>query len=237
MLSSEYCSAQGHGQAAVVPFDGYVILTSGDTLVGKLRWMLKYIENNPAQIKFFADNGTSKVFNAGDIIGFGNYTKIVKKDFDSPEEFELEHYVSMKSFKKKEPVFMNRLINGKITVYQNRSSFENSSQVIEEQYIKDGIYFDFTPDGLVIGPDYIVQYRIIEKGFRFSSYYVSKEGGELIKLEKGNYQSLFPSLFNDCKEILEEVQNDPELALFKNFMIMAEVYNKLCGQVAASQLR
>jgi hypothetical protein len=222
-------SAQVKGMAATMAVDGYVVLSNGDTLQGLIKWSLKYVENNPVEIKFTARNGATKIFNASEIRGFGNYMKAVKKDFNTPEELELDNYISMPSMKKGVPVFLNRLMDGKLIIFQNRSSLGFSSEKVEEHSKIDGISFNFTPgEGLYIGPAYRTSYRIIEGRTRYSSYFVSKANGALLKVEKENYDSLFPSLFGDCPGIEQELLKNPDLRKFKNFTILAEVYNQIC---------
>jgi len=217
------------GMAAMMPVDGFVVLSNGDTIQGKIRWNLKYVENNPVEIKFFAGDGTSKNYNASEIRGFGNYLKLIKKDFNTPEVLELENYVSMPSLKKAIPVFMNRLLHGRITVFQNRSSLGFSGGKVEELSKFDGISFSFGSNGLTIGPVYRTSYRIISGRNRYSSYYVSKNMETIIKIDKNNYDSLFPALFGDCHAINKELEKNPDLRKFKNFMILAEVYNEICS--------
>jgi hypothetical protein len=48
------------GMAPGMKVPGYIILSSGDTVYGELKWALKYVENNPVEIKFTAENGISK---------------------------------------------------------------------------------------------------------------------------------------------------------------------------------
>jgi hypothetical protein len=219
-----------HGSAPTFMYvDGYVFL-DGDTVYGKLKWKLKYVENNPVEIKFESEEGKSNDYNARDITGFGNYTRVVKEDFDSDLEFELEHYVSMPSYKKGIPVFLNRLLPGKITVFLNRSSSQIGGNEAVEMTEFDGFGFSFSRDeGLQIGPEYRTSYKIIEKRVRFSSFFVLKQNSEMIKLTKKNYDNLFPDLFEDCPEILKEIEKNPDLRKFKNFMLLAELYNQICN--------
>ncbi len=58
---------------------------------------------------------------------------------------------------------------------------------------------------------------------------VVKDGGEMIKVEKENFDPLFEQLFGDCPAMQEELAMNPDLKKFKNFMILAEVYNRLCA--------
>ena len=217
------------GMAPIIPVNGYVILSNGDTLYGKLRWTIRYVENNPVEIKFIAENGATKLFNASDIKGFGNQLETWMEDNPVPIKLETEHYVSLPSYKKGVPVFIHRLIGGKITVYQNRSSvILQSSSVVENTRI-DGIGFSFTPgEGLSIGPTYRTDYRVIKARTRFASYFISRDNGSLIKVEKDNYETLFKSLFGDCPAVDKEISKNPDLIKFKNFMIIVEVYNQLC---------
>jgi hypothetical protein len=222
-------SAQVHGIATMMAVNGYVVLSNGDTLPGLITWGLKYVENNPVEIKFTAKNGSTKIFNASEIRGFGNYLNLEKKDFDTPAEPEMGDYVSMPSMKKGVPVFIKRLLNGRIKVFQNQSSFSSSSYTIEKRSKIDGIGFSYTPgEGLSIGLTYKTSDRIIEEESHYSSYFVSKDNGTLIKVNKGNYDSLFPTILGDCHGIDQELGKNPDLIKFKNFMILAEVYNQIC---------
>jgi hypothetical protein len=217
------------GMAPMLPVRGYVVLANGDTLLGKLRWTLKYIENNPVEIKFTAENGESKVFNAAEIKGFGNQNSMWMENNPIPLKLQMENYVSVPSFKKNVPVFFNRLLDGRVTVYQNRSAAILSSSTVVENTRMDGIAFSFSRgEGLSIGPSYRTDYRIIKQRTRLSSYYVSKDNAPYVKVEKANYESLFKELFGDCPSIEQELIKNPDLKLFKNFMIMAEVYNRVC---------
>jgi hypothetical protein len=221
--------AQVNGMAATMPVDGYVILSNGDTLNGKIKWSLKYVENNPVEIKFTAENGSAKVFSASEIPGFGNYIRMTKRDFDTPLETELENYESMPSFKKGVPVFLNRLLDGRIKVFQNRSSIGQGGDKMETISIFDGLKFSFSRgEGLMIGPTYRTSYRVIEGRTRYSSYFVTKDHGALLKIEKDNFDSIFSTLLEDCPEIQQELGKNPDLRSFKNFMLLAEVYNQLC---------
>lgn len=217
------------GMAPVTLVDGYVIQSNGDTLNGMLKWRLKYIENNPVEIKFISENGATNIFNASEIPGFGNYFSLIKEDFDAPEEFQLENYVSKPSFKKGIPVFYNRLLDGRIKVFQNRSSNQLGGDKIEEISKIDGIAFGFSNDeGLTIGPSYTTSYRIVEGRIHHSSYFVEKNNESLIKVKKDNFNTVVNSLFEDCLEIQLELEKNPDLRKFKNFILLVEVYNQIC---------
>ncbi|MEI6048181.1 MAG: hypothetical protein WCS03_04730 [Bacteroidota bacterium] len=230
-VSAQNEESMSPGMAASFPVPGYVILSNGDTLYGKIKWALKYVENNPVEIKFTAENGASKLFNSSEIKGFGNQLKLWMENNPKAFLMDQENYVSIPSFKKGVPVFMNRLVKGRITIYQNRSAIiVGATTTITEDPRIDGIEFTFTPGvGLSVGPSFRTDYRIIKGRSRYSSYYIIKDDGAMIKIDKDNYESLFKNLFGDCSSIDQELTKNPDLMKFKNFMILVEVYNKICN--------
>ncbi len=131
--------------------------------------------------------------------------------------------------KKGTPVFYNRLLDGKLQVYQNRSSVIMTKETAEVNTEFDGIEFRYSKEtGLTVGPTYRTSYRIIESRTRYSSYFIVKDHGAFQKIDKDNYDNVFPALFGDCPDIQQELNKNPDLRKFKNFMILAEVYNQLC---------
>ena len=222
------------GMAPMTPIPGYVLLNTGDTIYGKLTWSLKYVENNPVEIKFTAPNSEPVKYGAEDIKGFGQNFGVLP---------EPEYYASLPSQKKGVPVFMNRLIDGKITVYQNRSStgITTSKNVgkVEGELRIEGVHFLWVPgDKLYINLfplnpgevnlSFVKDYRIVEYNTHFTSYFVSKASSPLVKVTKEEYDSFFSTWFGDCPAIEDEIKKNPDLKSFKNFMIITEVYNKLC---------
>jgi hypothetical protein len=219
----------GEGMSPGLMTDGYMINGKGDTVSGKLRWTLKYIENNPVEIKFTGVNGMSGNFTAGEIQGFGFVRNEWMDNDPVPVKTGFEEYVSVPSFKKNVPVFMHRLLSGRITVYQNRSAVGTNTSVVKTKSRIDGIGFSWVSgEGLSIGPTYKTSSSIIESRTKYSSYYVSINGAPYIKVEKDNYDGLFIDLFSGCKVINDEIAKNPDLRMFKNFMILAEIYNQEC---------
>lgn len=213
------------GETAPHAGEGYVVMKNGDTLNGRINWRMKYAENNPAEIKFIPENGPSQILNAADLSGLVLYPHTDFEGYEIPEE----NYISMPSPKKGIPVFYNRLLDGRLQVFQNRSSTIITKETAEVTTEFDGIEFRYSKQtGLTIGPTYKTTYRVIESRTRFSSYFIIKDTGELQKIDKDNYESVFSGLFGDCREIGQELEKNPDLRKFKNFMILAEVYNQLC---------
>jgi hypothetical protein len=208
---------------------GYVRLSNGDTLQGLVKWRVKYVENNLAEIMFTAKNGNSKIFNAGEISGFGHYTGGKVQNLNTPESPENENYESVLSLKNGIPVFMYRFLDGRIKVFQHRSIQKMSSGFDKKSSKIDGISFSFTPgEGLSIGPSYKTSYIVLETRAQYSSYLFRKDKGKLLEVDKKNYDQLFPILFGDCPGIGQEIGRNPDLAEFKYFMILTEVYNQIC---------
>jgi hypothetical protein len=143
----------------------------------------------------------------------------------------MEHYLTMPSMKKGVPVFMDRMLDGKIRVFLNRGAIGIGGTTVTAVEKYDGIAFTFSSDrGLSIGPSYTTDYRIIKSRSRYTSYLVSKNNGELMKVAKDTYGTQFKDLFGDCPAINDEITKNPDLALFKNFTLLTEVYNMLCSK-------
>jgi hypothetical protein len=226
---SQNLLSQVMGTAPIFQTDVFIILKNGDTINGSIVWRMKYIENNPYEIKFTNHNGDTEIFDAGMINGFATYTKQEQDEYGGQSYYFLEAYESKPSPKKGEPVFLNRFLDGRMKVFMNRSSMSSTTTKVTEKSKFDGIAFSFSPgEGLTIGPSYKTTYNIIEGRTRYSSYFVEKERGSLVKVSKDNYDGLFPSLFGDCPAIQKELEKNPDLKLFKNFMILAEVYDRIC---------
>lgn len=211
-----------------IPVKGYVILDNGDTIQGDVIWRFKYVENNLNEIRFITRDGENYVFNAADIIGFGDQPKEWNKNNRIPHLLKIEDYLSLPSFKKEVPVFLHRIMEGRITVFQNRSSSLIPYSKVKMKNSIDGINFVFTPaKGLSIGEGYRTETRVVEYRSRFTSYYVRKDNGSLTMIDKKNYNEHFSSLFGDCPAVDQEIAKNPGMSEFKNFMLMAEIYNQL----------
>jgi hypothetical protein len=130
---------------------------------------------------------------------------------------------------------MYRFLDGRIKVFQHRTIQVISSGFDEKSATIDGISFSFNwTEGLSIGPSYLTSYRIVEGRSGYSSYLVSKDKGKLLEVDKKNYDKLFPVLFGDCSKIGQEIEKNPDLAKFKYFIILTEVYNHICKESSGS---
>lgn len=222
-------SSQSAGIPPMGAVYGYVLLNNGDTLQGLVKWRVNYVENNLAEIMFTAKNGNSRIFNAGEIKGFGHYIGEKVIYLNTPESPENENYESTPSLKKGTPVFIFRFLDGRIKVFQHRSMKGMNQGPVEEPSKIEGISFRFNQvEGLFIAPFYKTSYRIIEARSHYLSYLVSKDKVNLLEVNKKNYENVFTALFGDCPEIGKEIEKNPDLASFKNFIILAEIYNQIC---------
>jgi len=75
----------------------------------------------------------------------------------------------------------------------------------------------------------VKDYRIVEYNTRFTSYFVMIDNGPMLKVSKDGYDSFFNNCFGNCPAIDDEIRKNPDLRSFKNFMILAEVYNEICN--------
>jgi hypothetical protein len=208
--------------------NGYVVLDNGDTLQGQVIWRFKYKENNLSGIRFIASAGDNYVFNASDIIGFGNEPLSWKKDNPVPRQIRVEDYVSIPSYRRQTQVFMHRLLDGRITVFQNRNSSIIAFSNLDLNERIEGTRFSYSPvKGLMMGDECISKPSVIRYRSRFSSYYVRKDNGDILRVDRKNYEKVFDILFDDSQAVMEEVTKNPGLKEFKNFMILADVYDRL----------
>jgi hypothetical protein len=214
---------------------GYVVLSNGDTIRGLVKWRIKYVENNLAEIMFTAKNGNSKIFNASEISGFGHYVGGKVQDFNAPESVENENYESTPSLKNGIPVFMYRFLDGRIKILQHRNiQMPNSNLIHEPTEIVGNSFIFSTIEGLSIGPSYKTQYGIIKSRSFYSNYLVRKDKGKLLEVSKKNYDKVFPVLFADCPELEKEIEKNPDLTQFKYFLILSEIYNQICKESPVS---
>jgi hypothetical protein len=207
---------------------GYVILLNGDTLQGSIVWRNKYVEKNPVEISFTPVQGTTRIYSASQLVGFGNHRQTLQTGKDETLTLDAEYYASMPSIKNGVPVFMNRLSSGRITVYRNHSTRWNGPRV-EARKEMNGIDIDHVAgQGLIITRSYKTNYRVIEGRQTANCYFASKDGGDLVTVTRKNYESLFPLLFGGCAGIYQEIKDNPELKDFNNFVILAEMYDQMC---------
>ncbi|HAQ20942.1 MAG TPA: hypothetical protein DCR40_17170 [Prolixibacteraceae bacterium] len=194
--------------------NGCIITNHGDTIYGKLKIKNKFIENNIVQIHFKRNEEEGDIYDAGAIQEFGiDISSLFPKLYR--EEKVWVFYESKPSFKKGQMVFMNRFARGRITVFQNRSSLKMTTSEIEKNSKINGISFSWSSEeGLNIGPSFHVSNSIIASKSWYSSYYVEKGSDGLIKVEKDNYDELWPILYGDCVDIPKEVDKNPELKKF-----------------------
>src|SRR5512133_2299897 len=99
LLSNFLNSYAQPGETAPMAGEGYVIMKNGDTLNGRINWRMKYVENNPTEIKFIPENGSPRILNAGEVSGLAIDPRT---DFEG-NELPRVSYVSMPAMKKGTP--------------------------------------------------------------------------------------------------------------------------------------
>lgn len=216
------------GFAPGLPVRGYVVLDNGDTITGQVIWRFKYAEDNLTGIRFITDAGENFVFSASDIIGFGNEPLAWKKENPVARQIKVEDYLSIPSYRHHTQVFMHRLLDGHLSVFQDRKS-----SVIPLEWLKlndriEGENFSYSPvTGLTVGQGHSTPPSVVRYRSRYTSYFVRKNEGELLRVNKKNFPEMFETLFGDSPAIMSEVTKNPSLKDIKYFMILAEVYDRL----------
>jgi hypothetical protein len=212
----------------LMSMDGFLV-NNGDTLFGSVYMKQKYLDNHPYSLVFTGRDNIKKEYTAGTVAAVGVYSIPGRNEFGDLQSHSLADYESIPSPKSGGNIFALRLIDGKIKVFQNRSAGTISSSKTMEMTKFDGIGFRFSPEeGLVIGPRFRTSYQVIDEKTRYTSYFIQKDNGAVLKISKDNYEELYPALFDDCPAIKAETDKNPDLKKFKNFMLLVEIYDQLC---------
>ena len=180
-----------------------------------------------SEIKFTDMNDQKTVYKAADLKGMGIKNEYFQADNvdTAPPVYPWDIYEIRPHPKKQTIIFIQRISNGRLKVFINR----NSTPIITEKSKKflNGISFNSSEEGLIIEPTYVV--TDIERKCRFTSYYIEKDSNAMFILDKNNYISYWPALFGDCSDIQNEIDGNSDMKKFKNFLIIAELYNSSCS--------
>jgi len=210
----------------LIPKPGYIISNTGDTIYGKIKSGTKLTDRYISQIILIGPNKEKIRYDAGSILKLGVET-IIHDDLFNPIYSYWDFFECRPSPKSAKMVFMWRFESGRIKVFNNPRSMTYKSEWSQSGPEITGISFTYSPDeGLSIWPTSNVTTYI---KIWHSSYYIEKDGGELIEINKKNYESLWPMLLGDCPGIIEEVNKNPDLKKFNNFLLIVRLYNQLCN--------
>ena len=121
---------------------------------------------------------------------------------------------------------MYRFEKGRINAFLNPRSSSKRVEWTHPTGKMTGLNFTYSPgEGLVIGPNYEMTTYI---KIWHNSYYIEKDGGELLKVSNKNIDDLWPSLFEDCQEMSKEIELNPDLKKWKSFRLLVRIYNEIC---------
>ncbi|MEO1049617.1 MAG: hypothetical protein AAFX87_03300 [Bacteroidota bacterium] len=181
--------------------EGYVVSNSGDTLRGKVACLrvAGYVQT----ISLRDGQGKSK-FSASEVLGFTQKRPVLLKDFSDLTTVDQNwvYYESHPHPKKKgQVVFLQRLMDGRIKVYDNPFGAERSSQL-----------------------------SIVQISQKESSYFVKKDGNSLIKLKNKNFDEQLKHLFFDCQRFEGFARDNPKTIKFKKLHYLVEFYNTTCNE-------
>ena len=211
----------------MIAIPGYIITNAGDSIFGKMKYTKK-ADGYMSQIMMIKPNKEKIRYDAVDVLVLAAETElpdVFGNPLNSPLDSLLDYFECKPSPKKGIMVFMYKYEEGRIKVYHNPRSGQFKSTWTRSSPKITGISFTYSIDGgLEIGPSFKTTTYI--KTW-YASHYIEKNGGEFLKIDKKNYETLWPSLFEDCPEILEEVNLNPDLKKFKNFLLIVRIYNDL----------
>jgi hypothetical protein len=221
------------GYAPVVPIPGYIITKSGDTITGKIKCG-KFTENFMSEISFTGPDGIKIKYTPDDLVGMGICLTSGVQNGLYFGTIYWDNYECRPSPKQGIMIFMNRFTNGRIKVFMHRGSAQVTVMTTKFvptpfEFKYEGINVEFSLEtGLTIGPEFSMSFGYFETRSWYSSYYVEKDNAAMIKVEKGNYATLWSKLFGDCGKLSNEIKINPELIKFSNFLIVTEIYNQIC---------
>ena len=195
-------------EPVVLPTEGYLITTAGDTLRGKVN-VVSSAMDVVIQIAFKDDKtGQKSKFKAADIKGFAQkrnkfLASLIK---DGLLDKNFIHYEARKHPKKDKIVFMERLMNDpKTRVYAYPGEITTSSGI-------------GTSIGTFSTPD-----------MDSYSYLVAKNGSaEDVMVESKNFKKSFPPLVADCPAFSDELTKDTKRNKFINLGTLLKEYNAAC---------
>ncbi len=211
------------------PVKGYIITKTWDTIPGTLQLSRKYVENNPVEVSFTGKQGT-RLINAKDLRGLIVEVRVTGREDPDSYPDGLDYFVTLPSIKRGTPVFYNRLLKGKLSIYLDRNAMISKSSASAYPERMEGIRVTYArSEGLYLGPDLMADHRFFERITGYSDFYVTKGSSRLVKVDKTNYKTMFRLLFNDCQALSDEITKNPDLAKFSNFPLLATIYNQLCS--------
>jgi hypothetical protein len=185
------------------PSNGFVVTKSGNKIQGKIsaeKVMSYHEEENVLleEISFSTYSGTAVTYKAENIKSFSQKRPFALKNFEGFTSVDpnFAHFQSMPHpTEKGKSVFAEKLMDGKVEVFASPKKIEKNET-----------------GGLVVEED-------------DKSYFVIKNGGEVIFLTEDNYEKNFDLMFADCDEMGDFLNRHPQMLDFKSFHVLVELYN------------
>lgn len=182
--------------------EGYVITNEGDTLTGEVRVRNKGITYFVNRIHFKPESGKKVDYFPEDLKGFvqkrDNLSVLGGNSLQSSDQEWIYYDSFTHPSKKNKTVFVQRLLKGpKMTLYENPSGSSTSTGL----------------GGITVSES--------ER-----TYLISKEGGELIRLHKGQFENRLEELFYDCISLKTELENNEKMKDFRNIEDIVIKYNE-----------
>lgn len=185
------------------PTNGFVVTNSGNKIQGKIsaEKVMSYQEEQNVlleEISFSTYSGNKLVYKAENIKSFSQKRPFALKNFEgfTSVDPDFAHFESMPHpTKTGKTVFAEKLMDGKIEVFASPKSIGKSET-----------------GGLIVEED-------------DKSYFIMKNGGEVVFLTEDNYAENFDLMFADCDEMAGFLNRHPQMLDFKSFHVLVELYN------------
>ncbi|MFC3416212.1 hypothetical protein [Algoriphagus hitonicola] len=187
---------------------GYALLKSGDVVEGKI---INYVSTRGiTRVSLEDQTGNTFKINAEDIYEFA-----IAMNGAVRFQFAMERGSSVKKLLSRDQptakpkdyiIYRNTSINGEK---------EFLLQLLNPDFDE---VFEVFFDPLTRKTTALQSQHIAWTGDKHRVYFISKNGSPLIKVKKGNYKKIFPTLFGDCSSLLTEVKK-PKLANLGNHIL------------------
>lgn len=192
---------------------GYALLKSGEVIEGKI--LKSTSTRGITKVSLEDMSGTKHKINAEEMYEFA-----IAMNDAVRLQYLMERGSSVKKILSKDQptakpqdfiIFRNTSVNGQkaLLLQLLNPDFDEVFEVF---------YDPFARKTTAIEGDYIRW-----TGDKHRAFFISKNGGELLKLKNGNYRKAFEVLFGDCPQLLSEVRN-PKLENLGDHILLYQNY-------------
>ena len=192
---------------------GYALLKSGEVIEGKI--LTTNSSRGITKVSLEDESGTRHKISAEEIYEFAiAMNSAVRLQYFNERGSSVKKLLSKDQPTAKPKdfiIFRNTSVNG-----QKELLLQLLNPDFDEVF--EVFYDPFARKTTAIEGDYIRW-----TGDKHRAFFISKNGGELLKLKNGNYRKAFEVLFGDCPQLLSEVRN-PKLENLGDHILLYQNY-------------